>query len=335
MKKKDLCDALSGINKEYLSESDDFKAVSADFRKQKHFKKMAITSTLCLAFVGVGAIGITQSGLLNRKIQTLDEEISTVSSAESTPIATAATTESTPMAIDATTNAAVITAEQQSVTDTPRSGAPTLYSKLVRNTEIPELDGYDTSASLDIDAFEESMLNDSIGVIEGEILDIYVNHYEYETASDKFEANGRLYHKPQTVAYKIKVDRVLSGDFSIGDVVTVEDYYFVLDSVVSIKKGETYVIPIGEGDGKFYDHDEIISGDTSLESCYFTLYQFHPQIEKVDGGYIVPSDWKTLITEDCSEIIMDIDINGSPFSDSLYYVPDSVFNERIDLIIHS
>ena len=209
------------------------------------------------------------------------------------------------------------------------------YSDLVKNTDAPELDGYDTSASLDIDAFEESMLNDSIGVIEGEILDIYVNHYEYETASDKFEPNGRLYHKPQSVAYKIKVDRVLSGDFSVEDVITVEDYYFICDSVVSIKKGETYVIPIGKGDGKFYETDEIISGDTSLESCYYTLYQFHPQIEKVDGGYIVPSDWKTLITEECTAIIMDIDENGFPFSDSLYYVPENVFNDRINLIIHS
>ena len=86
MKKNDLRNALSGINKEYLSESDDFKTVSADFRKQKTFKIKAITTTLCLAFVGVGAIGITQSGLLNRKLQTLDEEISTVSSAESTSI---------------------------------------------------------------------------------------------------------------------------------------------------------------------------------------------------------------------------------------------------------
>lgn len=296
---------------------------------------MAITSTLCLAFIGVGAIGITQSGLLNRKFLKADEEISIANFAESTPIVTDVTTESTTKAIDVTTNAAVITAEHQSVNDAPRSDAPLYYSKLVGNTEIPELDGYDTSVSLDIVAFEESMLNDSIGVIEGEILDIYVNHYEYETASDKFEPNGRLYHKPRTVAYKIKVDRVLSGDFSVGDVVTVEDYYFVCDSVVSIKKGSTYVIPIGLSDGKFYDYDNIVSGDTSLESCYFTLYQFHPQIEKVDGGYIVPSDWKTLTTENCSEIIMDIDVNGSLFFESLYYVPDSVFNERIGLIIHS
>ena len=254
----------------------------------------------------------------------VDENISTVSSAESTPMAT-----------DATTNAAVITAEQQSVNDTPRIGAPLYYSKLVGNIEIPDLGEYDTSSLADVVAFEEAMLNDSIGIIEGEILDVYVNNYEYETASDKFEPNGRLYHKPQTIAYKIKVNRVLSGDFSIGDVVTVEDHYYVLESILSIRKGATYVIPIGKGDGKIYETDEIVSGDTSLESCYYTLYQFHPQIEKVDGGYIVPIDWKTLITEECTAIIMDIDENGFPFSDSLYYVPENVFNDRINLIIHS
>ena len=56
--------------------------------------------------------------------------------------------------------------------------------------------------------------------------------------TSEFICSRAVYHKPQTVAYKIKVDRVLRGDFSVGDVVTVEDYYFVLDSVVSIKKGD-------------------------------------------------------------------------------------------------
>ncbi len=250
-------------------------------------------------------------------------------------ISTVSSTESTPMATDATTNTAVITAEQQSVNDIPRIGAPLYYRKLVGNIEIPDFGEYDASSLADIVAFEESMLHDSVGVIEGEILDVYVNKYEYETASDKFTSNGRIYHKPQTIAYKIKVNRVLSGDFSIGDVVTVEDHYYVLESILSIRKGATYVIPIGKGDGKIYETDEIVSGDTSLESCYYTLYQFHPQIEKVDGGYIVPIDWKNLITEECTAIIMDIDENGFPFSDSLYYVPENVFNDRINLIIHS
>ena len=118
------------------------------------------------------------------------------------------------------------------------------YSDLVKNTEAPLIDGYDRSAPLsiagfDIEAFKESIIDDSIDMVEGEILDIWVNQYEYATASDKFEPNGRLYHKDSTVSYKIRVDKVLTGDFEVGDEVTVEDYYFVCDSVVSIKKADT------------------------------------------------------------------------------------------------
>lgn len=317
MKKNDLRDALSGINKDYISESDDFKAVSADFRKEKNRIRRIAISTLCLAFVGIGIIGVAKNGLLKRDFQTAKKGISTISSAESV------------------TDAAAVTAKQPTVSDNPITDEPLYYSKLVKNTETPEIDGYGSSASLDIAAFDESMLNDSVGVIEGEIIDLWVNQYEYATASDKFETNGLLYHKPSTVAYKIRVDKVFSGDFNVGDEVTVEDYYFVCDSIVSIKKGSSYVIPIGKGNGKFCEHDEIISGDTALESCYYTLYQFHPQIEKVNGGYVVSSDWKTLITDECTEIIMDVDKTDFPFPGLLYYVPETTFNDRFDLIIPS
>lgn len=326
MKKNDLRDALSGIKKDFIAESDDFKTISADFRREKTMKNKIVISAFCLAFVGIGVLGVSKSGLLKRDFQTAENVVnSTMPTVSNT---TAAHPETT----------AAIMTEASTVIDTPRSGAPCYYSKLVKNTEAPVLDGYDGYSAiglLDIIAFDESMLKDSAGIIEGEILDIWVNHYEYATASDKFEPGGRLYHKPTTVAYKIRVDKVLAGDFNVGDEITVEDYNYVFDSIVSIKKGSSYVIPIGKGDGKLLEPYEIVEGDTSLESCYFTIYQFHPQIEKVDGGYIVPIDWKTLITEDCTAIIMDVDENGSPFSDSLYYVPDSIFNERIDLIIHS
>ena len=325
MKKNDLHDALSGINKDFIAESDDFKAVSADFRKVKSRKNRIVISTLCLAFVGIGVIGTAKSGLLKKDLQTTEKDIGIISSEESNI--------SVPVA---STVAAVIDTEQPSVNENPIINEPLYYSKLVKNTDIPELNGYDISVSLDIAAFDESMLNDSAGVIEGEIIDLWVNQYEYATASDKFEPDGQIYHKPSTVAYKIKIDRVLSGDFSVGDIITIEDYHFILDSIVSIKKGGKYVIPLGKGDGKFFEHDKIISGDTNLESCYYTLYQFHPQIEKVSGGYIVPSDWETLVTDDCTEIIMDIaDIDNAVFSfpGPLYYVPDSIFNERISLIL--
>lgn len=327
MKKNDLHDALSGINKDFIAESDDFKAVSADFRKVKSRKNRIVISTLCLAFVGIGVIGTAKSGLLKKDLQTTEKDIGIISSDESNI--------SVPVS---STVAAVIDTERSSVNENPIINEPLYYSKLVKNTDIPELNGYDISVSLDIAAFDESMLNDSAGVIEGEIIDLWVNQYEYATASDKFEPDGQIYHKPSTVAYKIKIDKVLSGDFSVGDIITIEDYHFILDSIVSIKKGGKYVIPLGKGDGKFFDHDKIISGDTNLESCYYTLYQFHPQIEKVSGGYIVPSDWETLVTDDCTEIIMDIaDIDNAvfSFSDPLYYVPDSIFNDRITHIIQS
>ncbi len=324
MKKDTLRDALSGINKDYLAESNDFNAVTAYFRKARNRKLRLCASTLCLAFIGIGIIGTAQSGLLNRNLQTAENNISTISSSESNPSVTGSAATSD-----------LITTEQQSVSENTIINTPLYYSKLTKNIETPELDGYDMSASLDIVAFDESMLNDSVGVIAGEIIDLYVKQYEYATASNKFEPNGLLYHKPTTVAYKIRVDRVLSGDFNVGDEVMVEDYYFVCDSIVSIKKGNSYVIPIGKGDGKFYESDEIVSGDTALESCYYTIYQFHPQIEKVNGGYIVPSDWKTLITEDCSEIIIDIDKGDFPFFDSLYYVPESIFNDRMNLILQN
>ena len=304
--------------------SDDFKAVSADFRKVKSRKNRIVISTLCLAFVGIGVIGTAKSGLLKKDLQTTEKDIGIISSDESNI--------SVPVS---STVAAVIDTEQPSVNENPIINEPLYYSKLVKNTDIPELNGYDISVSLDIAAFDESMLNDSAGVIEGEIIDLWVNQYEYATASDKFEPDGQIYHKPSTVAYKIKIDRVLSGNFSVGDIITIEDYHFILDSIVSIKKGGKYVIPLGKGDGKFFDHDKIISGDTNLESCYYTLYQFHPQIEKVSGGYIVPSDWETLITDECTEIIMDIEGEEIPYPGSLYYVPDSVFNDRITHIIQS
>lgn len=83
MKKNDLRDALSGIKKDFIAESDDFKTVSADFRKDKNRKKSILVSAFCLAFVGIGVLGVSKSGLLKRDFQTaenvVDATIPTVS----------------------------------------------------------------------------------------------------------------------------------------------------------------------------------------------------------------------------------------------------------------
>ena len=339
MKENDLYDALSGIDKKYITESENFEAVAAAFRKDRRRKKRVIISMVCVAFVGAGIIGVTKTGLLKKDNGTIetDNRLTKSNGVE----------EDTVLSKDKHTD----TVEQQSFNDESdnelnselnnewredsiNDNSELYYSKLVNNTQSPELDGYnDIAATLAVLAFDESMLKDAVGVVEGEIVDIWVNHYDYTTRSDKFEPDGQLYHKSSTVAYKIRIDRVLAGDFIVGDEVTVEDYYFITDSIVSIKKGSHYVIPIAKGDGMIDEHDDIISGSNILESSFYTMYQFHPQIEKVSGGYIVPDDWKTLVTSDCMTIIMDVDEPSKYYYGSMYYVPESVFGEKMSLLL--
>ena len=381
MNKNDLYNALSGINKDFIAESENFDAVAADFRKDKIRKIGIIASTLCLAVLCVGTIGIfskvtpkrnnhpseenniiisTDVSQAENSVQTtinVSEQTSTSQEAavvtsetinsditsakeslqiDSQPIESVQTTKVTQSASNQTsaqTNTSTKNVTEQVTSANNENNTPNklYYSELAGNTGTPVLDGYEgSSASMDILAFDDSRLNEAIAVVEGEILDMWVNHYEYATASNKFEPNGRIYHKPSTVAYKIRVDKVYSGNFSVGDVITVEDYNFILDSVISIKTGGTYVIPIAQGEGVLWEYDEVVSGNNILESSYYTYYQFHPQIEKVSGGYVVPGDWKTLITDECTEIIMDTD---NSFYAGMYYVPDVVFNERISLIL--
>ena len=396
MNKNDLYNALSGINKDFIAESENFDAVAADFRKDK-IRKIGITATtLCLAVLCVGMIGIfskvtpkrnnhpteennivistdvsqTESSVQTAKnvseqatscmmdivtSETINSDITVTkesihinqtesikvtsepatdaaqSAAKQTSAKTNSITQSLSKQTSTQTNATIQTVTEQTTSPNNENGNKLYYSQLVKNTGTPVLDGYEGSfASMDIMAFDDSRLNEAIAVVESEILDMWVNHYEYATASNKFEPNGRIYHKPSTVAYKIRVDKVYSGDFSIGDIIVVEDYNFILDSVISIKTGGTYVIPIAQGEGVLRECDEVVSGNNILESSYYTYYQFHPQIEKVSGGYVVPGDWKTLITDECTEIIMDID---NSFYAGMYYVLDGVFNDRISLIL--
>ena len=319
MNNNQLRNALSGINKAFIAESDDFGSVAADFKKEKTRRVRLAALTLCIVSVGAGTIGLAQSGILKDDTSPHESEIVSISSDTDTASSSKAET------------SAVATSQP---TESEAPDEPLYYSKLVGNTEAPELDGYSSEGSFSIAAFNEGMLKDAAAVIEGEVLDIWVNTYEYTTASDKFEQGGVLHHKLTTVAYKIKIDRVYSGGLSVGDEVTVEDCNFECSPVISIKKGSSYVIPVGKGDGRFYESDKITSGDTALKSCYFTLYQFHPQIERVSGGYVVSSDWKSL-TADSKEIIIDTENAELPYSLSLRFVPDDIFDERISPLLES
>ncbi|MBQ5990095.1 MAG: hypothetical protein IJL67_11450 [Oscillospiraceae bacterium] len=379
MKKNDLRDALSGIDRDYIAESDDFKAVSADFRKAKNRKIRVVSSVLCLVIVGAGLFGADKAGLFRKDPHSeqiyvypdITTEISSESTMTNTDSAQSSETDgvisdtagtqnitgsdgeiSSVTAINEGDNTAVadgsqissdkqdVTVAETSVTEEDRSGAPCVYSKLVKNTGLPDIEGYDSTAqpslvAFDIDMFHEDITRNDSSVVEGEILDMWVNNYEYSYAFDKFEPDGVMNYKQSTVAYKIKVNRVLSGDFSAGDEITVEDVNYPIDRIVSVKKGSTYVIPIIKGDGVLYISGTLKSGSNVLESAYYTYYPFHPQIEKVDGGYVVPDDWKTLITDECTKIFMDIPEEEISYPASLYFVPDSVFNERMSILLNT
>ncbi|EWM55068.1 hypothetical protein [Ruminococcus flavefaciens] len=75
MKKNDLRDALSGIKKDFIAESDDFKTISADFRREKTMKNKIVISAFCLVFVGIGTFGVFNSGLLKKDVLTAENEI--------------------------------------------------------------------------------------------------------------------------------------------------------------------------------------------------------------------------------------------------------------------
>ena len=88
MKTNDLRDALSGIDRDYIAESDNFKAVSADFRKAKNRKVRIVSSALCLAIVGAGLFGAEKAGLFRKDLHTEEihvyPDITTEISSEST-----------------------------------------------------------------------------------------------------------------------------------------------------------------------------------------------------------------------------------------------------------
>lgn len=75
MKRNDLRDALSGINKDFIAESDDSKTISADFRREKTVKNKIVISAFCLAFVGIGAFGAFNNSLLKRDVLTAEKEV--------------------------------------------------------------------------------------------------------------------------------------------------------------------------------------------------------------------------------------------------------------------
>ena len=304
MKSKKFSEALGDIDNKYIYEAINYKF---KIKNYKYFSYIAVVACLCVVITGV----LKYTSIQEKSI--IPQDIVDNKRNE-----------------EATTSAA-----KESVAE---ENQPMYYSQLVNHSGAPNLDIADSSStsSFDIVAFDESMLQNSSAIIEGEIVDMYTKEYEFSVPCDKFEANGVMNYKTKTVVYNISAEKVWYGDVQEGDILTVEDEIFMFDSVVSIHKGGKYVIPIyyaGEylSDGR---ESEIVSGSNKRESLLATNYQFQPQIEVVENGYVAPNTWQTVITEDCNNIIMDITLeHGDYFKDKMYFVPENIFKTQFQAVI--
>lgn len=255
--------AISGIAQEYLSESGDFGAVAADFRREKTRKRQRAVSVLCLAAVCAGVIGagiIRQPGAVMR-----------ASAPDSEP---------------------AFTAETEAAADLTEP-VPSLYD------------------AADVLPFEEWMLSRAIGVVEGEV-----------TESGRSGLGGigiPMYF------YKLRVERVLCGDLTVGEEVTVKAALHS-ETFECVKPGRRYVVPLVSNEGENRDYGTTRGG-------YRAVYPFEPMIERVSGGYIVPRGWDSLITDGCTDVTGDPAYHYKDYVGRMYCVPDEIFEVRMQQLI--
>ncbi|NLK96224.1 MAG: hypothetical protein GX275_13735 [Clostridiales bacterium] len=115
-----------------------------------------------------------------------------------------------------------------------------------------------------------------------------------------------------------------------------EDEFLFPDEMFSMKIGHSYVVPIcNVGNEIFMTTREVLSGDIQRESIYSTIYPFHPQIEVTDRGYIVTTDWETLMEGEKKHITMDVELSeyGSFYKDKMMLIPKDSFSTQMGILI--
>ena len=196
-------------------------------------------------------------------------------------------------------------------------------------------------AAVDIAAFDESLLSDCCGILEGTILQIYPKEYDVDFYDDKFGEVQLFHGKAYSVVYEMVIENVWYGeDFAVGDTILVEDEYYQMDPLAPLTEYRTYVIPIYEAGDQIgeaaHSVHELAPGDFTRDSIYSTIYPYHPQITKTeDGNYLLTSDWQTLAAEPCRAVITDADDfdAGSYYEDKFCLVYGDDFWKRLSLLI--
>ena len=183
---------------------------------------------------------------------------------------------------------------------------------------------------------------DYIAILEGEITNIYLKHYDYKVAYDKFDEEQIFNYHYKTVVYEMCVDKVWFGDFAAGSTILVEDHTYwgtsLCGETFAIKQGHSYVIPIYQGSDELFlpPSETLVSGDITKDSNYSTYYPYHPQIEvTLDNYYIVPDEWETLAVPEATRIIMDVELEGEYgwYKDKMLILSEELFGTRMELLV--
>ncbi len=227
-----------------------------------------------------------------------------------------------------------------SPTDQTVDESPVYYSslKLADSVLDEEMLALFKSNTLDVKAFDESMLSQDhcCMIIEGTVVNLYVKQYNYDVYSDKFEENGILHGRTDTLVYEVAVDKTWYGEDISGETVFVEDTSCFMDPVLAVKEGRRYVLPLYEyGETIWTGVHEYAGGDITRDSRYSTIYPYHPQIEVTnDGSYLVSQDWTTLTANNAKEVIMDT-LDDDFWKDKMYLVDENTFSNQMAVLIDS
>lgn len=209
--------------------------------------------------------------------------------------------------------------------------SPVAYDELIFGDVKPVSEILDNPieaapSTLCIAAFSESFIKDASIVFKGTIVNAYTKRYDYETYSDKFEANGRLFHFTNTIIHQIKVEEIYYNEenIKVGDIINVENIcfngcIFTPDPQYELKINGQYILSLYNAGDKIItglDLEKYADGNVTRDGNFSIIYPFAPQIEvTADDNYLFHDGWQGLLNEST----IDVTMNPSNNSDMSFY----------------
>ena len=129
MNKDELYHAISGINKDFIAESENFESIAANCRKKRIFSKIAVSAVPVCAIAAIG-IGLWQNGAFGTDSGLTAAQAPSTDAVPSVTEITAASEQTTALL---QTTTVLQTAQQKEL----------YYRDLVKNTDLPQLEGYE------------------------------------------------------------------------------------------------------------------------------------------------------------------------------------------------